>query len=259
MPTTAKRPRTDFPSHTRSPEPGRAVPLPARAHPHRRSALSPVSRSGERRASLSELAVLQERVRIARELHDGVAQTLYAITLVASRALELPAVREADQLERLVGHILQLAHTGQVELRALVANLWFDEPSPGGLTQALIGLAAAHQASQGIPVRLALGPEPDLPPATSQALARIAREALHNVARHAQAEHVDLVLEAGATDVALLIADDGHGFDPAIPRPGHFGLRSMRERAAAVRGTLEVASTPGQGTRIRVRVPRDGR
>ena len=206
----------------------------------------------------SELAVRQERARIARELHDGVAQTLYAITLVAAHALELREVSQADQFGPLLAHVRQLADTAQLEVRALLGNLWTDEPSADGLTQALIGLGEAHQTSHGIPVRLALGPEPQLPAATSDALVRIAREALANVARHAHATHIDLVLEASAGELALLIADDGHGFDPAVPRPGPFGLRSMRERAEAVGGTLEVTSAAGRGARIEVRVPCDG-
>lgn len=195
---------------------------------------------------------------MARELHDGVAQTLYAIGLAAARALELVDGREANQLEQLLDKVLELAGDGQREVRALITKSWSDEPPPGSLIEALVALAAAHEASQGGQVRLALASEPDLSPRATAMLVQIAREALHNIAKHARARHVDLVLEAGSDQVELLIADDGLGFDTTAPRRGHFGVRSMRERAQALGGTFEVASVAGAGTRIRVRVPRLG-
>jgi signal transduction histidine kinase len=222
---------------------------------HTRPRATPHSQS-PRPINLGELAARQERARFARELHDGVAQTLYAIGLVAARALELLEPREADPLERLLAQVLELADDGQHEVRALLANAWSDDPGPGGLTQALLGLASAHETRHGTHIRLALGPEPDLSPAARTTLVRITREALHNVAKHAGARHVDIVLEVRAAEVEVLIADDGRGFDPAQTRPGHFGMRSMRHRAEEVGGTLDVTSVDGQGTRIRVRVPR---
>ena len=94
--------------------------------------------------------------------------------------------------------------------------------------------------------------------AVLQERARIAREALSNVARHACARHVDVEPDVGALDFTLRIIDDGRGFDPALPTPGHFGLRSIRERAHAVGGTVQVTSAEGHGTCIRVRIPREG-
>jgi signal transduction histidine kinase len=253
MLTTAMEPRTALPALTRMRAPARRVPVRVRAH--RRCPPPPRDGcSGGRPAIVAQLEVRRERARIARELHDGVAQTLFALRLGLGTLRE---VREADQLERQIDRVRRLADAAHLELRARLADLWADEPVPGGLTPALRGLAAAHRASQGAEVRLALGPEPDLPPATSAALVGIAREALHNVAKHAGAAHVDLVLEVGAAAVTLRIADDGRGFDPAAPRPGHFGLRAMRERAESVGASLEVTSAAGQGTRIRVRVPHE--
>jgi len=83
----------------------------------------------------------------------------------------------------------------------------------------------------------------------------VAQEALHNAAKHARAREVVVMLEVGASDVGLLVADDGRGFDPRGDFPGHLGLQSMRERALAVGGTLEIDSAPGQGTRLRARIP----
>ena len=104
-------------------------------------------------------------------------------------------------------------------------------------------------------IRLSLGDEPDLPAATKDALVLISREALHNVVKHASADRVDIVLEVLARETVLVITDEGRGFDPAASRPGHFGLQSMRERAAAVGGTLGLVSAEGVGTQIRVCVP----
>jgi signal transduction histidine kinase len=155
-----------------------------------------------RRAAEIAVAVHEERHRLARELHDSVAQTLYGITLSASRVLML------------------------------------------------------LEASGGCQVRLSLADEPDIAPSTKATLARIAREALHNIAKHAQATYVDLVLEAGPSDVTLLVADDGRGFDPQASHPGHFGLQLMCEQAMAVGAALELVSAPGRGTQVRVRVGR---
>ena len=91
-----------------------------------------------------------------------------------------------------------------------------------------------------------------MPAATKEALVMIGREALHNIVKHASANRVDVVLERDAGQTVLLITDDGRGFDPATPRPGHFGLQSMRERAAAVGGTLALISAVGLGTQFRV-------
>jgi len=224
MHTRAVQPRTEFPSRTTSREPAQS-----------------------------------ERARIARELHDGVAQTLYAIVLAASYGLELAEVPGAANSRSMFNRVLQLAKDAQVEVRALLSDLWSDEPTPTGVVAAVSELAAAPPAAQRTRVRLTLGPEPDISAAGAEALVRIAREALHNIARHASAEHVDLVLEESETELALLIADDGRGFSPSMLRPGHFGLRSMRERAEAVGGTLEMISAEGGGTQILARVPRDGR
>jgi signal transduction histidine kinase len=214
------------------------------------------SRSVWKRTSATDAAVRAERARIARELHDSVAQTLYAITLSASRAHALRGRTEAYELQRIANEVVRLADSGQAELRALLGDLRSDALAQRGLTGALTDLAAAMQRRQGTGVRLALSNEPDVPSAIKAALLGIAREAMHNVAKHAGARHVDLVLEADPADIVLLIADDGRGFDPAVSPPGHFGLRSMRERAEAVGGVLELTSAEGHGTQIRVRVAR---
>jgi signal transduction histidine kinase len=206
----------------------------------------------------AEIAVHNERQRLARELHDSVAQTLYGITLNASRVLTLLERSETERVHSIVNDMLRLANDSQTELRALVQDLRSDESSqlPGGLTGALAIQATGLEATAGCHVRLSLADEPDLAPRTKATLARIAREALHNIAKHAQARHVDLVLEIGPSEVMLLVADDGRGFDPYASHPGHFGLQLMCEQAMAVGAALELVSAPGRGSQVRVRVGR---
>ena len=208
------------------------------------------------RASAAEDAVRQERARIGRELHDSVSQTLYAIILAASRARSLSRRNQHAEIQHVIEDLLQLANDGQAELRALMTDMRPSQLTAEGLNAALTTLAVDVQKRHGLDIRLSLGQEPDISADAMQQLATIGREALHNVVKHGGADHVDIALEYDVDRLALIITDDGQGFDPAAPRPGHFGLQSMRERAAAIGGMLEVLSSEGAGTQVRVRVPR---
>jgi signal transduction histidine kinase len=202
--------------------------------------------------------VHEERHRLARELHDGVAQTLFGITLSASRVLTLLERSDTGQVHTIVNEMLRLAADSQTELRALVHELRSDESHQlqGGLTGALISHASGLGATGECQVRLSLADEPDISPSIKGALLRIAREALRNSLKHAQATYVDLVLEVGPSDVTLLVADDGRGFDAQGSHPGHFGLQLMCEQAMAIGAALELVSAPGRGAQVRVRVGR---
>jgi signal transduction histidine kinase len=206
----------------------------------------------------ANLAVQDERLRLARELHDSVAQSLFGITLNASRVLTLLERSETEQVHTIVSEMLRQANDSQTELRALVHDLRSDESHQleRGLTGALVSLAAGLAARGGCQVRLSLADEPDISSSTKGTLFRIAREALRNSEKHAQASYVDLVVEVGPSDVTLLVADDGRGFDPYASHPGHFGLQLMCEQAMAVGAALELVSAPGRGTEVRVRVGR---
>ncbi|HEV7665909.1 MAG TPA: GAF domain-containing protein, partial [Chloroflexota bacterium] len=199
-------------------------------------------------------AALEERQRLARELHDSVSQALFGIALNASTADELFESRP-EQVPGLLKDVLGLAEAALAELQALIFELRPESLEREGLVGALEKQTAAVRARHGLLVRLDVGGEPDLPLTAKEALYRVAQEALHNAAKHARAASVVVALEVGQADVSLLIADDGRGFDPRREFPGHLGLQSMRERAAAVGGTLQIESTPGEGTRLRARVP----
>ena len=115
---------------------------------------------------------------------------------------------------------------------------------------------AAVRARHGIVVEAALPEEPDVALGIKEALYRIAQEALHNTARHSPAADGRFFAEVDTRgQLVLCVGDDGKGFDPTQPFPGHLGLRSMRERATAVGGALEVESSPGVGTQLVARVP----
>lgn len=206
--------------------------------------------------SAAEYAMLQERARIARDLHDSVSQTLYAITLSAARARRLLQDNEANKAQDILGDVLLLATAGQSELRALLSDIRTDLLPSAGLIGGLAHLAADVRTRNGLDVRVSVADEPGLPVDMRQALVLICREALHNVVNHAGADRVDVVLEVLAEEVLLLIKDNGRGFDLAASRPGHFGLQSMRERATAVGGTLELISLRAVGTEVRVRIAR---
>lgn len=247
---------SDAPARTRHPERSARVSARVGSGPRaRRNVPQAAIPRAAQHARAADGVILQERARIARELHDSVGQTLYAIGLSASRALRLIDENDKNKVRDVLEDVLQLAKTGQSEIRMLVANIRSDPFTSGGLLERLSHLATDVRARHGLDVRLSLAGEPAVPLATRDALVLISREALHNVVRHAGADRADVGVEVDAGGIALSITDNGRGFDPSAPRPGHFGLQSMRERAAAIGGRLDLWSAHGLGTHIRVSIP----
>jgi signal transduction histidine kinase len=199
-------------------------------------------------------AALEERQRLARELHDSVSQALFGITLNAASADELFEVAPQRSRE-LVRDVLKLADAGLTELRALIFELRPESLEREGLVGALDRQVAAVRARHGLDVSMKLGDEPDLSQPAKEALYRVAQEALQNAVKHARAQTISLVLESGGSQAVLMVTDDGRGFDPLQDFPGHLGLQSMRERATNVGGSVDIDSAPGEGTRLRARVP----
>jgi signal transduction histidine kinase len=204
------------------------------------------------------LATLEERQRLARELHDSVSQVLYGIGLGArtantllDRATIAPELKSslAEPLE----YVISLAEAGLAEMRALIFELRPDSLEREGLVAALARQAAALRARHGLQVQTEFCEEPALSFETKEAFYRIAQESLNNTARHAQAERVDMRLFVSQGEIVLELVDDGVGFDPQAEYSGHMGLNSMRERAAQVGSTLEIVSAAGQGAVVRVR------
>lgn len=204
------------------------------------------------------LAALQERQRLARELHDSVSQALYGIglgTRTGLRLLEdsgLPEERVAALLQPLE-YTMMLAETALAEMRALIFELRPESLQTEGLLPALARRVEALRARQELDVQVSFDAEPDLSLEAKEALYRVAQEALHNVVKHARARRVTMSLSGDDGDTFTLeIGDDGLGFDPSGQFPGHLGLQSMRERVERVGGAFSLRSAPGAGTSVRV-------
>jgi PAS domain S-box-containing protein len=202
------------------------------------------------------VAALEERQRLARELHDSVSQALYGIGLGARTARTLLERDPAKVVEPL-NYVLQLAEAGLAEMRALIFELRPESLETEGLVAALEKQTAATRARYGIAVAADLPAEPELPLPAKEALYRIAQEAMHNTVKHARASRIELILVV-RDGVHLLVRDDGVGFDPDGSFPGHLGLHSMRERIERLGGTLSIESARGSGTTVSALLPGDG-
>ncbi|MFC4785035.1 sensor histidine kinase [Nocardioides sp. MAHUQ-72] len=207
-------------------------------------------------ATEREQGVLAERARLAREIHDTVAQGLSSIQLL------LHATERADADRPGVEHLRlarQTAAEGLAETRRFIREL-----SPPALDQglgtALGRLAETHRSVSGLVVEFEAPASLDLPMPVQTALLRSAQGALANVVQHAQASHVRITLTDDRPLVRLVVADDGIGFDPAVVRArsssDSFGLRAIEERVEQLGGTLDVVTRPGHGTTLVVTVVR---
>ncbi|MCZ2110319.1 MAG: GAF domain-containing protein [Dehalococcoidia bacterium] len=198
-----------------------------------------------------QAASLEERQRLARELHDSVSQALYGIGL-GTRTARTLLERDAHKAGEPLDYVLQLAEAGLAELRALIFELRPESLETEGIVAAFQKQVAALVARHSIEVYASLGEEPDIPISVKEVLYRIGQEALHNTVKHARATQVHLSLTVSGQLLVLEVRDNGMGFDPNEEFPGHLGLQSMRERARAVGGKLEISSARGAGTRVRL-------
>ncbi len=221
----------------------------------------------DRERSLRELAqvrrnsdarAVDERRRLARDLHDSVSQSLFSVVL-HTRTAQKALVQEGGSPFGRVGGSLravaELTRSVQSEMRALIFELRRD-PVHDGLVAALATQASSLRAwgelsidVQGPPARLALSEF------VEAQLFAIGREALANVQKHSGASAAHVRVDAQNGQVVLEVRDNGAGFNPAAGHPGHFGLESMRSRAAEIGGSLTITSAAGSGTYVRVSVP----
>ena len=208
---------------------------------------------------LDQMAVLKERFRLSREIHDGLAQTLGYLNLQTDRLAGLVGTgRTADAILEieLMRQSLQAAY---VESREAIEGLRLEIERPDEMVARLREVVGQFQRQSGIQAQLSVDPlEISVPPAIALQLLRIVQEALGNVRKHSKASRVDVHLKLTGKEMEISVADDGQGF-PEVMLPDltrqHFGLATMRERAASVGGALSVATGPGQGTRVTVAVP----
>lgn len=205
------------------------------------------------------LAVYEERQRLARDLHDSVTQTLFSISLGLRNARTL-ALRDGAAAAAALAEQEAAARNALAEMRALLAHLRSPAPEEHEQTdivQALREHCAALERQASLRVTLETPPALILPVGLAQEVLSIAREALHNVFKHAGVGRASCRLACADGWLDLTVEDAGRGFDPQAPAAG-LGLAGMRERAAAWGGAVTVTSAPGQGASVHVRLPLPG-
>jgi signal transduction histidine kinase len=204
-----------------------------------------------------ELNIVEERNRLARELHDAVSQKLFGLVLNAESAATL-LDRDPKAAGVQIATIRELAQEALEELRGLIFELRPADLDEEGLAATLRKHVDMLRRVHARDVELRISGTPRSAPDSDGEVLRIAQEALSNALRHADAERIELRLQARDGRLTLTVADDGVGFDPAAPgvRSRRLGLTSMEERARALGGSLAVVSRPGDGTTVTLEVPR---
>jgi signal transduction histidine kinase len=196
-----------------------------------------------------EVAAMEERTRLAHELHDSVTQMLFSASLTAE---VLPTLWERDATagREHLGGLRVLTRGALAEMRTLLLELRPAALTDAPLADLLRPLVDAFMGRKRVQADLFVEGDRQFPPDVQIALFRIAQEALNNVAKHARATHVIVRLRSDAADTELEISDNGRGFDHTGIGAEHFGLKIMAERAAAIGAQLTVASKPGAGTHL---------
>ncbi len=217
-----------------------------------RYSAQPVMVGGEAKEDI----LIQERHRIARELHDSVSQQLFAAMMMLSAMRStLKKADDDDPLLQQVRTIERVINSAQSEMRALLLHLRPTSLSGKRLREGIIGLLKELQTKIKIRITWELA-DVSLAPATEDNLFRIVQELLSNTLRHAEAEELEVYLDEAAGTVILRVVDDGVGFDTTKrDAAGSYGLANIKERAAAIGGTARVISFPNQGTSVEIRVP----
>jgi signal transduction histidine kinase len=207
---------------------------------------------------VQRLAIVEERERIGRDLHDGIIQSIYAVGLSLEDVPELMS-EEPEEARARVERAIDSLDQSIRDIRNFIFGLRPELLEQAGLIGGLAALADEFRVNSMVDVDLdtADAGQTDLPPDVIGQLLSIAREALSNIARHSKATRGSVRVETNEGAVKLTISDNGVGFDPTAPRgAGHQGLLNMRARASSLGGRLDVESDSGAGTRIIVDVPR---
>lgn len=202
-------------------------------------------------------AVIEERQRLARELHDAVSQQLFAISMTAT-AVSRTIERDWERAKRQVQLIEEMASVAQSEMRALLLHLRPVHLDGKNLAAALTALV--DELKQKVPMTIDLDVDDTITmnQETEDHLFRIAQEALSNTLRHAKAESMEIKLHRKGSEVRMLLKDTGIGFDLEAKKQTSYGLLTMEERVNELGGYLHMVSKPGEGTSIDIRVPMDG-
>jgi len=207
------------------------------------------------------LAVLEERDRIGREMHDGLAQVLGYVNTKAQAVREFLKAGQPDAAERNIEELVSAAREAYTDAREAIAGLRMEDVSQRALAEMLAEHVERFTRQSGVAAELAVGANWDdrrISPTAQVQLLRVVQEALTNVRKHAAAQHVRITLDSDSVQARVRVEDDGRGFYLSrllSPEYSHYGLRTMRERAHAVGGTFRIESMPNEGTRIIVHVP----
>lgn len=197
----------------------------------------------------------EERRRFARDLHDGPVQVLSNTSMrldLLSQLIQVNPTLAEDEIRRMHHRLVQAT----TELRQLIYDLQPIAVDAIGLDDAFKGLAHRAHRDWSVPVSVQItGTVGALPAEAQMMLYRAVQEALTNAAKHAEAHTITIELAADVRGVTCVVADDGKGFDPTQRLVGHYGLGNMVERLEVVGGRTELASAPGQGTRVTFTVP----
>jgi signal transduction histidine kinase len=206
------------------------------------------------RLKAEEVATIQERQRLARELHDAVSQSLYSLTLFARSGRD--AYEDGNQAKLLAS--LEQVETNSLaalkEMRLLLYQLRSLALEEGGLVQALQSRFDLVERRSGIQASIDIDESIPLIARVEQELFRLVSEALNNSLKHSGASQVAVSLQAENDQVVLAVSDNGRGFDPYRTYSG-MGLQNMRQRASGLGGRFDISSQPGEGTLIRVMLP----
>lgn len=217
------------------------------------------------RERAQEMAVVEERNRLARDLHDAVTQTLFSASLIAEA---LPDLWQNDPAEgfQLLDELKQLSRGALAEMRTLLLELRPAGVADIGLDDLLRQLAESTAGRTGMMIKLEVVGEFDLDPNTREVLYRIAQEALNNVVKHANANNVSfhlqgdsLAINRSVATLTLTVEDDGCGFIPDLDANEQLGLSIMRERAESIGASLVIDSLPGCGTQVIVKLTGEDR
>jgi two-component system sensor histidine kinase UhpB len=210
--------------------------------------------SARREAARTALAAQEaERLRVARELHDEIGQTLTAVTIQAERAAEGDSDAAAAELRRVAHSVRESLD----EVHRIARELRPEALDDLGLVNALIALSSRIGADDGPVVKRELEANlPPLPPDVELVIYRVAQESLTNALRHSGASSATISLTADAETVTLTVTDDGKGMPADLPA-GTAGIAGMRERAILIGGSLSIRSRPNQGTEVRLSIPAD--
>ena len=207
------------------------------------------------RESEMEKAVAAERSRLARELHDSVTQSLYSLTLFTEAARHMAEEMGEENIEQYIGQIGVIGLHALKEMRLLVYELQPPELERDGLVRVLRKRLEAVEGRAGVEARVIVDEFIKLPGGVEQELYRIAQEALNNALKHAAAASVVVYLRQINGRIEMEIVDDGVGFNPEVlPDRGGMGLKSIRERAKQLGGSVTIRSQPGGGTSVKVSV-----